>query len=106
MVEQSYSLHDVTQRIMAECRRDIRAAAIQIEAGKEIVRRSRRLLPRWEAQGRTSAIRLPPFDAGKAGMFVLVQSDDSRRRRSRGGGAVVRRGAPSDPHSHRRSASG
>jgi hypothetical protein len=106
MVEQSYSLQEVTQRIIAECRRDIQAAAVQIEAGKDILRRSRWLLPRWEAQSRVSAIRLPPFDAGKAGMFVLVQSDDSRRRRRGGGRTAVRSGAPADRHTRRRSASG
>jgi hypothetical protein len=108
--EQAYSLDVVARRMIAQCRSEIAAALIQLEAGKDILRRSRALVSRWEtqrsAEGMANAIRLPAFDEAKAGMFVLISPAGyqrvSRHRRAR---VTVPR-APADRHSLRRSASG
>ncbi len=107
---QAYSLDAVARRIIVQCRADIAAATAQLEAGKDILRRSRALMPRWDAQrspeGQAHGIRLPAFDDAKAGMFVLISPAGfqrvSRRRRAR----FTLPSPPSARHIRRRSASG
>ena len=87
MAEQPFSLEALARPIIVQCRCEIEAARIHIEAGKEILRRSRWLMARWESQrsdeGAATAIRLPPFDVVKAGMLAFADTRrDHRNRRA------------------------
>ena len=107
MADQIYSVEAVARQIVDECRRDIEAAALHIAAAKAILASSRWLLGRWEERQRADAVtgglRLPAFDAARAGMFASVAPEEPRRR---GRKRRIRTAAFSDRHIRPRSASG
>jgi hypothetical protein len=90
VAEQGYSLEAIADHIIAQCRREIEAAMLQIEAARAILVSSRWLLARWEerrlADAISGGIRLPVYDARRASGFIEVaQSQQPRRRRRRTG---------------------
>ncbi|HLH92803.1 MAG TPA: hypothetical protein VKX28_30635 [Xanthobacteraceae bacterium] len=90
MAEQPTIVEAIARRAIEECRREIAAARLQIEAMRGILAGSRWLLARWEERRRedavTGGLRLPAFDAAKASGFVEVeQAQEPRRRRRRAG---------------------
>jgi hypothetical protein len=91
MDEQAASVDTLAQQIIEQCRREIGAAWLHIEAAKEILRRGRWLLERWADQSRLHATsesaRLNSFarsEAARIGMFVRVEPETPRLRRRRG----------------------
>jgi hypothetical protein len=88
VAEQGYSVAAVAGHIIAQCRREIEAAMLQIEAARAILVSSRWLHARWEerrlADAISGGIRLPVYDARRASGFIEVeQSREARRRRRR-----------------------
>ena len=87
MAEQHYSVEEVARHIIAQCRREIEAAMLQIEAARAILVGSRWLLARWEERRRADAItgglRLPAYDAARASGFIEVEEPEEPRRRRR-----------------------
>jgi hypothetical protein len=90
MDEQAPSVDTLAQQIIEQCRREIAAAWLHIEAAKEILRRGRWLLERWAEQSRlherNESARLnslPRSDAARVGMFVMVEPETPRLRRGR-----------------------
>ena len=91
MDEQAPSVDTLAQQIIEQCRREIAAAWLHIEAAKEILRRGRWLLERWAEQSQLhetgKSIRLNSSarsEAGRSGMFVMVELETPRLRRRRG----------------------
>jgi hypothetical protein len=107
LADQIYSVEQAARQIIAQCRRDIEAAALQIAAARAILETSQWLLGRWEegrrADAVTGGLRLPAYDAARAGMFASVAAEEPRPRRRK---RRVRREAFSAPHNRPRSASG
>jgi hypothetical protein len=98
----------LAQPFIEQCRREIAAAWIHIEAAKDMLKRGRWVLVRWAEQRRSQeASEITRLDAAgrseaaRIGMFVGVEL--ARRRRRRVAALVIPR-APS--HTRRRSASG
>jgi len=95
MADQASVADTIAERFVADCRRDIAAAWIQIDAANDILRRTRWLLARWDAQRRvgdagdirTGARSRRSAPAG--GMFVFIEAE------SRGGRRRTARGRPS-----------
>jgi hypothetical protein len=93
VAEQTPFVEAIARRIVEECRRDIEAARLHIEAMRAILVNSRWLLARWEERRRadaiTGGIRLPDYDAMRASGFIEVQEPEEprRRRRRRANGA-------------------
>ncbi len=87
MAEPTPLVEAIARRIIEECRRDIAAARLHIEAMRGILAGSRWLLAKWEARRRedavTGGLRLPAFDAVKASGFVEVEETREPRRRGR-----------------------
>jgi hypothetical protein len=92
VAEQPTLVEAIARRIIEECRRDIAAARLQIEAMRAILAGSRWLVARWEERRRedavTGGLRLPAYDAVKASGFVEVEEAHEivrgrRRRRKR-----------------------
>ena len=87
MAEQPTLVEAIARRIIEECRRDIAAARLQIEAMRGILAGSRRLVAKWDARRRedavTGGLRLPAYDAVKASGFVEVEEAEEPRRRGR-----------------------
>jgi hypothetical protein len=77
----------IARRIIEECRREIAAAGLHIEAMRAILSRSRWLLAKWDERRRedsvTGGIHLPAYEAGRASGFVDVEEASPRRRRRR-----------------------
>jgi len=77
----------IARRIIEECRREIAAAGLHIEAMREILVRSRWLVAKWDERRRedavTGGIHLPAYDAGHASGFVGVEEASPRRQRRR-----------------------
>jgi hypothetical protein len=107
LADQIYSVERVARQIIEDCRRDIEAAALAIAAAKAILAGSRWLLGRWEERRRadalTGGLRLPAFDAARAGMFASVAPEEPRRRARK---RRIRIDALSDRRTRPRSASG
>ncbi len=55
-MDQTYSVEAAARQIIEQCRRDIEAAMLQIEAARAILAGSRWLLERWEQRRRADAI--------------------------------------------------
>jgi hypothetical protein len=90
MDEQAASVDTLAQQIIEQCRREIAAAWLHIEAAKEILRRGRWLLERWAEQSQShktsESARLNSFarsEAARIGMFVRVEPETPRLRRRR-----------------------
>jgi hypothetical protein len=87
VAEQSTLVEAIARRIIDECRRDIEAAMLHIEAMRVILAGSRWLLAKWEERRRddaaTGGIRLPPYDAVMASGFVAIEEPAARRGRKR-----------------------
>ena len=87
MAEQPPSVEAITRRIIEECRRDIEAARLHVEAMGRILAGSRWLMARWEERKRedpvTGGIHLPAYDAMKASGFVTIGEPEGPRRRRR-----------------------
>jgi hypothetical protein len=85
VAEQTYSVEAVAHQIIAQCRREIEAAMLQIEAARAILVHSGWLIARWEERRRadalTGGLRLPAYDAGRASGFIEVEEPGRRRRR-------------------------
>jgi hypothetical protein len=113
MADQAGQAEAIARTFIAQCRREIAAAWVQVEAAREVLRRGRWLLARWTERGGTESdeeARLASSgrsEAARIGMFVLADVDihHRRRRRDRRGRAasLIRREAS---HIRRRSASG
>ena len=87
MAEQPTLVAAIARRIIDECRRDIEAARLHIEAMRVILTGSRWLVARWEERRQqeavTGGLRLPAYDAVKASGFVEVEEVQVPRRRRR-----------------------
>ena len=90
MAEQPYSVEAVAREIIAQCRREIDAAMLQIEAARAILVGSRWLIARWEERRRADAVtgglRLPAYDGRRASGFIEIEDEPRRRRRRRRAG--------------------
>jgi len=77
----------LARRLIQECRRDIEAARLQIEAMRAILSGSRWLIARWDKRRRddavTGGLRLPVYNAAKASGFIEIQEPTHRRMRRR-----------------------
>jgi len=87
VAEQPPTVEAISRRIIDECRRDIAAARLHIEAMGRILAGSRWLMSRWEERRRedaiTGGIHLPAYDAVKASGFVTIEEESRKRRRRR-----------------------
>jgi len=92
VAEQTPFVEAIARRLIDECRRDIAAARLHIEAARAILAGSRWLLATWEERRRadavTGGIRLPAYDELKASGFIEIQEaaqprGHRRRRRAR-----------------------
>jgi hypothetical protein len=92
MADQSVLAEAVARPLIEQCRREIAAAWMQVEAAREGLRRGRWLLSRWTERSRIDEpneeeARLNSSDrseAARIGMFVLAEPDTYRHRRHRG----------------------
>jgi hypothetical protein len=77
----------LARRLIDECRRDIEAARLQIEAMRAILAGSRWLVAKWDERRRqeavTGGIRLPVYDEVKASGFIEIEEPVQRRGRRR-----------------------
>jgi hypothetical protein len=107
VADQVYSVEAVARQVIDQCRREIAAAVIQLEAAKEILKGSQWLLARWherrQADAVSGGIRLPAYDVARAGMFLSVEPEAPRRR---GRKRRFKIDVPSDRRNRPRSASG
>jgi hypothetical protein len=101
VAEQPTLVEAIARHIIDECRRDIEAARLHIEAMRVILSGSRWLLCKWDERQRedavTGGLRLPAYDAVKASGFVEVEELEAprgRRQRRRVRGSP--RGSPAD----------
>jgi hypothetical protein len=87
VAEQPPFVEAITRRIIEECRRDIEAARLHIEAMGRILAGSRWLVAKWDERQRedavTGGIRLPAFDEAKASGFVTIEEREQPRKRRR-----------------------
>jgi hypothetical protein len=88
MTAQSDSIEALARPLIEQCRREIAAAWAQIEAARDMLRRSRWLLARWAEQSRSEApmeserlARSGRSEAARIGMFVLVPEDIAQSAR-------------------------
>jgi len=90
VAEQLYSVEAVARAIIAQCRREIEAARLQIESARAILVGSRWLIARWEERRQADAIsgglRLPAYDTRRASGFIEIEDEPRRRRRRRRAG--------------------
>ena len=123
MEQQSHPVEAIARPLIEQCRREIAAAWVQIEAANEMLARGRWLLARWREQPRMDEAkenaRLASSgrsEAARLGAFVMVEPEKwaQRGRRVRIGGAWPTSGhrgrpaimRPADRRSRPRSASG
>jgi hypothetical protein len=87
VAEQTPFVETIARRLIVECRRDIEAARLHIEAMRAILAGSRWLVSKWDEGRRqdavTGGIRLPVYDAVKASGFITVEEAEEPRRRRR-----------------------
>jgi hypothetical protein len=95
MAEQVVSVEAMARPLIEQCRREIAAAWVQIEAARGVLKRGRWLIERWAEHSRLDepheSARLVSFgrsEAARIGMFVNVETETRRRGRrgDRGGG--------------------
>jgi hypothetical protein len=77
----------IARRIIEECRREIAAAGLHLEAMRAILMRSRWLVAKWDERRRADAVtgglHLPVYDGTRASGFVEVEEAAPRRQRRR-----------------------
>ena len=90
MAEQIVSAEAIARPLIEQCRREIAAAWVQIEAAREVLKRGRWLIDRWaeharldEAHESARLVSLGRSEAARIGMFVSVEME-TRRRQARG----------------------
>ena len=87
MAEQTPVVEAIARRLIEECRRDIAAARLHLEAMRRILAGSRWLVATWDERRRqdavTGGLRLPAYDAAKASGFIAVEEVEERRGRRR-----------------------
>jgi hypothetical protein len=88
MAEQVVSIETMARPLIEQCRREIAAAWVQVEAAREVLKRNRWLIGRWSEHGRldeaNESVRLSSFDrseAARIGMFVGIEPEGRRRVR-------------------------
>lgn len=95
MAEQVVSVDAMARPLIEQCRREIAAAWVQIEAAREALKSGRWLVERWavhsrldEANESARLVSLDRSEAARIGMFVTVEAETygHRGRRDRGGG--------------------
>jgi hypothetical protein len=95
MAEQVVSVEAMARPLIEQCRREIAAAWVQIEAAREVLKSGRWLVERWaghsrldEANESARLVSLGRSEAARIGMFVTVEAETHGRRgrRDRGGG--------------------
>jgi hypothetical protein len=117
MAEQVVSIETMARPLIEQCRREIAAAWVQVEAAREVLKHNRWLIERWAEHGRLDeaheSARLASFgrsEAARIGMFVTVETETHRHRGRRirvSGGHALRKGATrSTSHIRLPSASG
>jgi hypothetical protein len=87
VAEQTPFVETIARRLIEECRRDIEAARLHIEAMRAILAGSRWLVTTWDERRRqdavTGGIRLPAYDTAKASGFIEIEEPAQRRGRRR-----------------------
>jgi hypothetical protein len=87
MTDQACSAVVLARPIIEQCRREIEAGFHHLEAAREMLRRTRWLVARWETQREAYAnigsVTLANFDAARQAMFVAVKPETRRRHKSR-----------------------
>jgi len=87
VAEQPPPVEAIARRIIEECRREIAAAGLHIEAMRAILVKSRWLVANWDERRRedaiTGGIHLPAYEAMRASGFVDVEEAAPRRQRRR-----------------------
>jgi hypothetical protein len=77
----------IARRAIEECRREIAATWLHIEAMRAILAKSRWLVARWEQRRRedavTGGLHLPAYEAMRASGFVDVEEAELPRRQRR-----------------------
>jgi hypothetical protein len=85
MTDQTYSVMALARPLIEQCRREIQAGLDHLEAARDMLRRTRWLVARWEAQREAYAsigsVTLANFDAARQAMFVEAKPEPRRRRR-------------------------
>jgi hypothetical protein len=82
--ERTYSVEEMARQLIENCRRDIAAAVVQIEAARAILLATRWLLERWRHAEEISArLHLRAYDETRASGFVAVEEEEPPRRRRR-----------------------
>jgi hypothetical protein len=85
MTDQACSVIALARPLIEQCRRDIEAGFHHLEAARDMLRRTRWLVARWEAQREAYAnvgtVTLANFDAARQAMFVEAKPEPRRRRR-------------------------
>jgi hypothetical protein len=117
MAEQVVSTEAMARPLIEQCRREISAAWVHIEAAREVLKRGRWLIERWAEHSRldeaNESARLVSFgrsEAARIGMFVTVEpeihSRRGRRIRTRRGNLLRMGSTRSTSHTRQPSASG
>ena len=113
MADQPVPAEALARPIIQQCRREIAAAWVQVEAAREVLRRGRWLLARWAKRSpideSNESARLNSSDrseAARIGMFVLAEADIYRHRRRRHRSVGSRSMILKASDTHLRSASG
>jgi hypothetical protein len=87
VAEQTPFVETIARRLIEECRRDIAAARLHIEAMRAILAGSRWLVAKRDEGRRqdeiTGGLRLPAYDELKASGFIAVEETEEPRRRRR-----------------------
>jgi hypothetical protein len=87
VAEQTPVVETIARRLIEDCRRDIAAARLHIEAMRAILAGSRWLVATWDERRRqdavTGGIRLPAYDEVKASGFIAIAETQERRGRRR-----------------------
>jgi hypothetical protein len=85
MTDQPHSVLALARPLIEQCRRDIQAGLDHLEAARDMLRRTRWLVARWEAQreayANIGAVTFANFDAARQAMFVEAKPEPRRRRR-------------------------
>jgi hypothetical protein len=100
MAEQVVSIETMARPLIEQCRREIAAAWVQVEAAREVLKRNRWLIERWaehdrldEAHESTRLVSFGRSEAARIGMFVSVETQTHRRQRG-GGKHALRKSRP------------
>ena len=87
MAEPTPIVEAIARRLIEDCRRDIAAAGLHVEAMRGILARSRWLVAKWDERRRedaiTGGIHLPVYDALKVSGFITIEEREAPRKRRR-----------------------